>query len=477
MKFIDGLEKSVVTTMIYDEVKWLASCPRTIEYRRNLHHGRTGENLSHINPLPVYLKKHIKPSVQDTVVTAVTESMSSSFVRGSSTSCCGCRCGYKPMARTRASSQKGHCPLGLLFYADYRQPSGVRQLTPLRWKIWIAGLVGADILLLNLDELSEGFDFQVSGNHVVFDVPPGPRNHTEHYVPLAEQLSLSLDVVPGSATVSDLDPVHALGSGPGPAFSSDAGPIFNFSLDLGSRFCSRRALFRYRYRSRVSEALNLTTNALPTTSSDARHAMSDTSKMSEALPPEVIDNHWQREGLKVEFFQSDRKRVRISHHLASMRLCSLCYCSTPTNKNVTRVSNSRQSVSPSARSADVRQIHTKPLSLCGQNFVTERSVSQFGRIISTRERCGRTYFLPYISLVANKLLLPVSIIKPLQLNEQLQHTLLYCKSGAPSVSGQRWRDAYGGPLIVTVTRVAEAYMYGIGYQHGGGAFNFISWRD
>ncbi|GBP33312.1 hypothetical protein EVAR_30900_1 [Eumeta japonica] len=30
----------------------------------------------------------------------------------SSAPCCGCRCRSEPMARTRASSQGGHCPLG-----------------------------------------------------------------------------------------------------------------------------------------------------------------------------------------------------------------------------------------------------------------------------------------------------------------------------------------------------------------------------
>ncbi|GBP31071.1 hypothetical protein EVAR_77366_1 [Eumeta japonica] len=34
----------------------------------------------------------------------------------SSATCCGCRCGYEPMARTRASSQGGHCPLGSFVY-------------------------------------------------------------------------------------------------------------------------------------------------------------------------------------------------------------------------------------------------------------------------------------------------------------------------------------------------------------------------
>ncbi|GBP37694.1 hypothetical protein EVAR_23743_1 [Eumeta japonica] len=33
-------------------------------------------------------------------------------VAHSSAPCCGCRCGYEPMARPRASSQGGHCPLG-----------------------------------------------------------------------------------------------------------------------------------------------------------------------------------------------------------------------------------------------------------------------------------------------------------------------------------------------------------------------------
>ncbi|GBP35053.1 hypothetical protein EVAR_75256_1 [Eumeta japonica] len=43
----------------------------------------------------------------------------------------------------------------------------------------------------HLYELFESFDFQVSGDHVVFDVSPGPRNHTEHYVLLAlETLTL-----------------------------------------------------------------------------------------------------------------------------------------------------------------------------------------------------------------------------------------------------------------------------------------------
>ncbi|GBP42912.1 hypothetical protein EVAR_87291_1 [Eumeta japonica] len=46
-----------------------------------------------------------------------------SFVRGSSTPCCGCSCGYEPMARTRASSRAGHCPLGFR-YGDLQSAVG-----------------------------------------------------------------------------------------------------------------------------------------------------------------------------------------------------------------------------------------------------------------------------------------------------------------------------------------------------------------
>ncbi|GBP97559.1 hypothetical protein EVAR_63829_1 [Eumeta japonica] len=70
--------------------------------------------------------------------------------RGSSIPCYGCRCGCEPMARTPASSQEGHYPLGS-FFTVTRQPSSVRQLTPSPlWAIWIPGLVGAGILSYKL---------------------------------------------------------------------------------------------------------------------------------------------------------------------------------------------------------------------------------------------------------------------------------------------------------------------------------------
>ncbi|GBP81488.1 hypothetical protein EVAR_64197_1 [Eumeta japonica] len=85
-------------------------------------------------------------------------------------------------------------PSGLLF-VPWELGSSSRSVE--MWCQVVQGWVGACVCAVKgasrqpSDELLDSFDSQVSGDDVVFDVPPGPRNQAERYVLLGlETLAL-----------------------------------------------------------------------------------------------------------------------------------------------------------------------------------------------------------------------------------------------------------------------------------------------